>query len=89
MGRALVYTYKPFHDHAMYCHQLLQEWKRPSCLDVIMSSVDSKADNEDLSQVQALQSALFVLEVGLARLFISWGIQPLALVGHRFVLSCP
>ncbi len=47
--------------------------------------------SEQLKQTAITQPALFVIEYALARLFISWGITPSAMIGHsigEYVAAC-
>jgi natural product biosynthesis luciferase-like monooxygenase protein/amino acid adenylation domain-containing protein len=49
------------------------------------------AANEKLRQTQSTQPALFVIEYCLARLWMHWGIQPEAMIGHsvgEYVAAC-
>jgi acyl transferase domain-containing protein/SAM-dependent methyltransferase len=48
-------------------------------------------DDNRLEQTQYAQPALFVIEYALAQLWMSWGIQPHALIGHsigEYVAAC-
>jgi amino acid adenylation domain-containing protein len=47
--------------------------------------------NSRLQQTSLAQPALFVIEYGLARLFMSWGVRPRAMIGHsigEYVAAC-
>ncbi|KAI0746500.1 ketoacyl-synt-domain-containing protein [Daedaleopsis nitida] len=46
------------------------------------SAADASADRPD--DFEATQSALFVLELAIASLWTSWGVQPCAVIGHSF-----
>lgn len=82
MGRALMSIYPTFSKIVYECDQLLSKNGFPGCLDIIMG--DKGDDGEtNISQMQAFQSAMFVLEVALAKLLISWNILPVAVIGHR------
>jgi acyl transferase domain-containing protein/acyl carrier protein len=46
---------------------------------------------EQLNQTQLTQPALFVIEYALARLWMEWGVQPQAMIGHsigEYVAAC-
>ncbi|MGA6973518.1 MAG: type I polyketide synthase, partial [Candidatus Binatus sp.] len=46
------------------------------------SETETRAAAELLNQTRLTQPALFVIEYALARLWISWGIEPAAMIGH-------
>jgi acyl transferase domain-containing protein len=51
----------------------------------------SEAAAERLKQTAVTQSALFVIELAMARLWMSWGVVPAAMIGHsigEFVAAC-
>jgi acyl transferase domain-containing protein len=51
----------------------------------------SEAASERLKQTAVTQSAIFVIELAMARLWMSWGIVPAAMIGHsigEFVAAC-
>lgn len=53
--------------------------------------VDSLQASEQLQQTVYTQPALFVVEYALAKLWISWGIKPEAMIGHsigEYVAAC-
>ncbi|HEY9856590.1 MAG TPA: amino acid adenylation domain-containing protein [Stenomitos sp.] len=52
---------------------------------------DTEAASRELEQTSVTQPALFVIEFALAKLLMSWGIQPQAMVGHslgEYVAAC-
>ena len=52
---------------------------------------DQAASSTRLAQTEATQPALFVIEYALARLWMSWGILPTAMIGHsigEYVAAC-
>ena len=52
---------------------------------------DVAAAQEQITQTAVTQPALFVIEYALARLWMSWGIEPAAMIGHslgEYVAAC-
>lgn len=79
--------YSDFANTVRICDRWLVSNNFPGCLDVIQAdSSDSVTDVSDTTLWQAFQSGIFVLEVAIARLLLSWGIKPVAVVGHRYAL---
>ena len=60
--------------------------------NVIFAAAGSEASaNEQLRQTRFTQPALFTVEYALARLLMSWGIRPSAMIGHsvgEYVAGC-
>jgi acyl transferase domain-containing protein len=55
------------------------------------SEPDSEAAADRLARTELTQPALFVFEYALARLWMSWGVQPEAMIGHssgEYVAAC-
>ncbi|KAI0674077.1 ketoacyl-synt-domain-containing protein [Trametes maxima] len=65
------------------CHHKLLALGYPGILHVFQDPA-FHLDDSNRRQFQSLQAALFVLEYAIAQLWISWGIQPRAVVGHSF-----
>lgn len=83
MGQQLLSMYPVFSQTVHKIDQVLRENGFPSCMDIINASTtpdDTALD--DTTQMQAFQSAIFALEVALARLLASWGVTPAAVIGH-------
>ena len=67
------------------CDQKLTKWGFDTILDVFRTSLSTQPQH-NTPTLQALHTALFVLEYVLAQLWISWGVRPVALIGFRCVL---
>ncbi|KAL9075828.1 MAG: hypothetical protein Q9157_003863 [Trypethelium eluteriae] len=84
MGAELMETYPSFAKTVWECDAYLKERGYPGCAQIITAT---EGDNEiqhlmEGAKLQAFQSAIFVLEVALAELLMSWNIVPIAVVGH-------
>jgi amino acid adenylation domain-containing protein len=75
MGRELLQTEPVFRDAIARCERALQG-------EVGWSLVDQLDNGAGLGDIDVVQPALFALQVGLAELWRSWGIEPAAVVGH-------
>ncbi|HEX6047365.1 MAG TPA: beta-ketoacyl synthase N-terminal-like domain-containing protein [Pyrinomonadaceae bacterium] len=80
MGRELLKQEPVFRAAVVQCDELLREY-------VDWSLVEELRADEDVSRVtgsnvEITQIALFGLQIGLAALWRSWGIEPDAVVGH-------
>ena len=78
MGRELLQTEGAFKETLEACHELVKRHGNWSLLDE-MRVDESKSRMRDAN---VAQPALFALQVGVARLWASWGIRPDAVVGH-------
>jgi acyl transferase domain-containing protein len=83
MGRELMHIYPSFAKIIHQCDNLLTESGFPGCLQIINSDKPAIESVDEISILQAFQSAIFALEVALAKLLISWNIVPTAVLGHR------
>ncbi|MFI5957627.1 SDR family NAD(P)-dependent oxidoreductase [Cryptosporangium sp. NPDC051539] len=77
------------------CAELLRPHLGCDLREVMFSShsdvISSRAMADRLRQTRFAQPALFVVEYALARLWMSWGVQPSAMVGHsvgEYVAAC-
>lgn len=92
MGRDLYETEAVFRTQVDLCSELL---RKPLGLDlrtILYPHQDElAAASQQLGQTGITQPALFVTEYALAKLWLSWGIQPQAMIGHsigEFVAAC-
>ncbi|KAJ6170952.1 polyketide synthase [Penicillium chermesinum] len=84
MGAELMENYPSFARTVWECDAYLKERGYPGCVQII-TAADEQNGLEHLTEctrLQAFQSAIFVLEVALAQLLMSWNIVPSAVVGH-------
>lgn len=82
MGKPLYTTVPLFKKHIDICHELLINMGFPGVLAIITSDGDS-SNLSKFDEFEAYQAAIFALEYSLAQLWISWGLEPAAVVGHR------
>ena len=75
MGRRLQDEEPVFHDALAACDRALEP-----CLG--SSVVQALADDEELTDIGLIQPAIFAIQVALAALWRSWGVEPAAVVGH-------
>ncbi|MDB9342356.1 beta-ketoacyl synthase N-terminal-like domain-containing protein [Nodularia spumigena CS-586/05] len=73
MAKELYDTETVFREQIDHCCELLKH--------DLYSQIYSQ-DSEQLKQTSIAQPALFVIQYALAQLWISWGIQPQAMIGH-------
>lgn len=78
MGRELLEQEPVFRQTIQTCHDELLKLGGCSLLDELLR--DEKTTR--LNETQIAQTALFALQVALAALWQSWGVQPYAVVGH-------
>jgi len=78
MGRELIETVPLFKETILECDQLLRTWAPWSLWDELTATEDQSR----LHETQFAQPANFAIQVGLARLWASWGIHPGKIVGH-------
>lgn len=88
MGRALYETEPLFRQTVDECATFLQPLLG---LDLRQLLYPSEGEPDQLSQTAVTQPALFVIEYALAQLWLSWGVQPEAMIGHsigEYVAAC-
>jgi myxalamid-type polyketide synthase MxaE and MxaD len=77
MGRELMEREPVFRDALTACAEAFRPYARFSLLDVLQA--DAAAE---LERIDVIQPVLFAIEVALAKLWRSWGVEPAAVVGH-------
>ncbi len=81
MARELFDTEPVFAETLTRCASAAADVLEKPLLDVIFGS-DSPESEETLRQTSYAQPALFAIEMGLARLWQSWGFEPDVVLGH-------
>ncbi len=87
MGRELYKTQPAFRDSLEECDRLLRSELDLSLLELLHEGGESSRLDETIFT----QPALFALEYALAQLWISWGVEPEAVLGHsvgEYVAAC-
>lgn len=82
MGRDLYETLTVFARVVDECHPKLVLAGEPGIVDVFRGV---PAGGDEATHFRSSQAALFVLEYALAQVWMSWGVRPFAVVGHRCV----
>lgn len=79
MGKDL-YQYEPvFRDAVDACANLVKKYAGYDLIEIIFPS-DNQTDH--LGQTLYIQPAIFTIEYALSKLWMNWGVQPAALLGH-------
>ncbi|UXA13859.1 SDR family NAD(P)-dependent oxidoreductase [Mycobacterium sp. SMC-8] len=81
MARELFDTEPVFADTVRQCADAVADVLEKPLLEVIFAA-DSPEAEEALQQTSYAQPALFAVEMGLARLWQSWGLEPDVVLGH-------
>lgn len=83
MGASLYRRHPVFREQADRCLAALAPSSTRDFASLLFdASAGGSADAADLTQTAVTQPALFVLEYALARLWMSWGVEPAAMIGH-------
>jgi acyl transferase domain-containing protein len=92
MARDLYASEPVFRDTVDECAELLSPHIGADLRDILYPEDGVTAANtEHLTRTAHAQPALFVVEYALARMYMSWGIQPDAMIGHsvgEWVAAC-
>ncbi|MDI5974353.1 SDR family oxidoreductase [Streptomyces sp. SL13] len=79
MAAGLYARFPVFREQVDACEALFAPALGRSVRDLLLGTA---ADGEEIHRTRCTQPALFTLEYALARLWMSWGVTPLALIGH-------
>ena len=83
MGRQLYETEPMFREQVDLCAEILTPHLKLDLRSLLYPLPEVKEEvQKQLTQTGIAQPALFVIEYALARLWMSWGIQPAAMAGH-------
>jgi len=92
MGRGLYATEEVFRRAVDDCAGLLAPRLGRDLRDLLFPAEERREEAERLlGETRFAQPALFVVEHALARLWISWGVRPAAMIGHslgEYVAAC-
>jgi acyl transferase domain-containing protein/acyl carrier protein len=92
MGLELYRTEPEFQHQIDRCCELLKPHLSLDLRDILYpGDAEFASASETLKQTLIAQPALFVIEYALAKLLMSWGVKPAALVGHsigEYVAAC-
>ncbi|MGA9994163.1 MAG: beta-ketoacyl synthase N-terminal-like domain-containing protein [Pyrinomonadaceae bacterium] len=92
MARELYESENTFRAEVDACAELLRAPLGLDLRSVLYGEADSVEESaERLKQTFITQPALFVIEYALARVWMEWGVRPVAMVGHsigEFVAAC-
>lgn len=90
MGRELYETELIFRQQVDDCCELLKSHLKLDLKDILYPSTVETTE-EQLKQTSLTQVALFVIEYALAKLWMTWGVHPQAMIGHsigEYVAAC-
>ncbi|BBD60568.1 beta-ketoacyl synthase [Nostoc sp. HK-01] len=79
MGKELYESQPEFREQIDYCAELLKPHLNLDLREVLYPQA---TQTPELTQTAIAQPALFVIEYALAKLWMSWGVHPEAMIGH-------
>ncbi len=92
MGRALYEREPVFRDELDHCAELLRSWLGVDLRRIVYADDLPPAEAAArLADTRFAQPALFAVEYALAKLWIEWGVEPQAMIGHsigEYVAAC-
>lgn len=92
MGKELYDSEPRFREVVDHCCELLKPHLGVDIREILYPDhADIESSQEKLKQTAITQPALFVIEYALAKLWMSWGVRPQAMIGHsigEYVAAC-
>ncbi len=82
MGKELYENEPVFTAAVNECIGLLKDTPHVQLLDIMYPPVNDETAAENLTNTFYAQPAIFIIEYAMAKLWMSWGIQPAVLTGH-------
>ncbi len=82
MARELYEAESVFQQECDRCCELLQPYLGLDLRSLLYPKADLEQAAQQLQQTAIAQPAIFVIEYALAKLWMSWGIKPVAAIGH-------
>lgn len=82
MARELYETEQVFREQLDGCASVLKSAHGYELLELLFADSELDQATESLKRTSASMPALFVVEYALAKLWMSWGVQPNAMIGH-------
>ncbi len=78
MGRELIQHERVFRQSMEQCDTMMRPWARFS----LMEELGRPEEHSRMHRTEIAQPAIFAMQVALAKLWKSWGVQPSAVIGH-------
>ncbi|MEO5720310.1 MAG: SDR family NAD(P)-dependent oxidoreductase [Chthoniobacterales bacterium] len=78
MGRELMQHEPVFSEVMEACDKAMKPWARFSLLEELART----QEDSQMHRTEIVQPAIFAMQVALAELWKSWGVQPVAIMGH-------
>ena len=91
MARGLYEREQTFREEIDRCAELLEPELRRDLRSILFAEHAADDDAAELQQTAVAQPALFAVEYALAKLWMSWGVRPSAMIGHsigEYVAAC-
>ncbi len=91
MGQEVYETEPVFREHFDHCCAIYQAHSGVNLREIIYPAEGEEEATRQLTATALAQPAIFTIEYALARLWMSWGIQPRGMLGHsigEFVAAC-